>query len=168
MWNLIPWPGIKPRLPALGVQRLSHWTLCLLFTLHILPFDSVDLLWIYFHLWCCTLGGLCHVFHSWPTLWMTSLVIFSTVDVPGLSLWNSSYRASWIDLIFLSTLFFLFVFCFFFPFQPFCCHLNFDHQVFYFHWLFSGSLNIPLQRANLSLFPGSCTFYLLSEDSIYT
>ena len=26
MWNLVPRPGIEPRLPALGVQSLSHWT----------------------------------------------------------------------------------------------------------------------------------------------
>ena len=26
MWGLVPWPGIKPRLPALGVWSLSHWT----------------------------------------------------------------------------------------------------------------------------------------------
>ena len=26
MWNLVPWPGSKARLPALGVQSLSLWT----------------------------------------------------------------------------------------------------------------------------------------------
>ena len=26
MWDLVPWPGIEPRPPALGVQTLSHWT----------------------------------------------------------------------------------------------------------------------------------------------
>ena len=26
MWDLDPWPGIKPESPALGVQNLSHWT----------------------------------------------------------------------------------------------------------------------------------------------
>ena len=26
MWDLIPWPGIKPRCSALGVWSLSHWT----------------------------------------------------------------------------------------------------------------------------------------------
>ena len=26
MWDLVPWPGIEPRPPALGVQSLSHWT----------------------------------------------------------------------------------------------------------------------------------------------
>ena len=26
MWDLAPWPGIKPKPPALGVQSLSHWT----------------------------------------------------------------------------------------------------------------------------------------------
>ena len=25
-WDLVPWPGIKPRPPALGLQGLSHWT----------------------------------------------------------------------------------------------------------------------------------------------
>ena len=25
-WSLVPWPGIKPGLPALGVWSLSHWT----------------------------------------------------------------------------------------------------------------------------------------------
>ena len=26
MWDLVLWPGIKPRSPALGAQNLSHWT----------------------------------------------------------------------------------------------------------------------------------------------
>ena len=26
MWDLVPWPGIKPEPPALGVRSLSHWT----------------------------------------------------------------------------------------------------------------------------------------------
>ena len=26
MWNLLPWPGIEPRHPALERQSLSHWT----------------------------------------------------------------------------------------------------------------------------------------------
>ena len=26
MWDLVPWPGIEPRTPALGAQSLSHWT----------------------------------------------------------------------------------------------------------------------------------------------
>ena len=26
MWDLVPWPGIKPRPSALGLQSLSHWT----------------------------------------------------------------------------------------------------------------------------------------------
>ena len=26
MWDLVSWPGIKPRPPALGGQSLSHWT----------------------------------------------------------------------------------------------------------------------------------------------
>ena len=26
MWDVIPWPGIKPGPPALEVQSLSHWT----------------------------------------------------------------------------------------------------------------------------------------------
>ena len=27
MWDLVPWPGMEPKLPALGVQSLSHWTI---------------------------------------------------------------------------------------------------------------------------------------------
>ena len=26
IWTPVPWPGIKPRLPALGSWSLSHWT----------------------------------------------------------------------------------------------------------------------------------------------
>ena len=26
MWDLVTWPGIEARSPALGAQRLSHWT----------------------------------------------------------------------------------------------------------------------------------------------
>ena len=25
MWDLVPWPGIEPRPPALGARSLSHW-----------------------------------------------------------------------------------------------------------------------------------------------
>ena len=28
MWDLVPWPGIEPGPPALGVQSLSYWTTC--------------------------------------------------------------------------------------------------------------------------------------------
>ena len=27
MWDLVPWPGVESRSPALGVQSLSHWTI---------------------------------------------------------------------------------------------------------------------------------------------
>ena len=26
LWDLVPWLGLLPRYPALGAQRLSHWT----------------------------------------------------------------------------------------------------------------------------------------------
>ena len=26
MWDLVPWPGVKPQPPALGAWSLSHWT----------------------------------------------------------------------------------------------------------------------------------------------
>ena len=26
MWDLVPWPGTEPRPPALGAQRVNHWT----------------------------------------------------------------------------------------------------------------------------------------------
>ena len=26
LWDLVPWPGIEPGLPALGAQNLRHWT----------------------------------------------------------------------------------------------------------------------------------------------
>ena len=26
MWDLVPWPGIKPEASVLGVRSLSHWT----------------------------------------------------------------------------------------------------------------------------------------------
>ena len=26
MWDLVPWQGIEPRLPAMGVRSLGHWT----------------------------------------------------------------------------------------------------------------------------------------------
>ena len=26
-WDLIPWPGIEPRPPAMGMRSLSHWTI---------------------------------------------------------------------------------------------------------------------------------------------
>ena len=26
MWDLVPWPGIKPRFPVMGVRSFSYWT----------------------------------------------------------------------------------------------------------------------------------------------
>ena len=26
LWDLVPWPGIRPGSPALGAQSLNHWT----------------------------------------------------------------------------------------------------------------------------------------------
>ena len=40
MWGLVPWPGIKPGPPALGVRSLSHWT-----TREVLAPDFRGLLW---------------------------------------------------------------------------------------------------------------------------
>ena len=37
MWDLVPWPGIEPRPPALGVQSLSHWI-----ARKVLIMDSLD------------------------------------------------------------------------------------------------------------------------------
>ena len=47
MWNPVPWPGIEPGAPALGVQSLSHWTTkqvpphCFLFAANCLTFHCM-------------------------------------------------------------------------------------------------------------------------------
>ena len=47
MWGLVPWPGFKPWLSALGAQSLSHWT-----TREVPVFYS----WI-FHIWIVWAGS---------------------------------------------------------------------------------------------------------------
>ena len=44
IWELVPWPGIKPRPPALGAQSLSHWT-----TREVSHFSIV----LFFSFWYC-------------------------------------------------------------------------------------------------------------------
>ena len=60
MWDLVPWPGIKPRPPVLGAQSLSHWIPersleCMYhFELEFLPFLNIYpgvgllMIWIFF------------------------------------------------------------------------------------------------------------------------
>ena len=56
MWDLVPWPGMKPRPPALGAWSLSHWTT-----------REVS----HKSLWCPSQSGLncwyrCSRFRLWP------------------------------------------------------------------------------------------------------
>ena len=51
MLDLVPWLGIKPRSPALGAQKISHWTtrkvLFLLFFLNYNLYEKIDVSWTY-------------------------------------------------------------------------------------------------------------------------
>ena len=49
MWDLVPWPGIEPRPPVLGVRRLSHRTTrgVSLWALSWWPWDTVWCVWIW-------------------------------------------------------------------------------------------------------------------------
>ena len=49
MWDLVPWPGIEPRPPVLGVRRLSHRTTreVSLWALSRWPWDTVWCVWIW-------------------------------------------------------------------------------------------------------------------------
>ena len=54
MWDLVPWPGIEPRPPALGAQSLSHWTTMSLnkiflnlFPYHLGTLSSETKMWIF-------------------------------------------------------------------------------------------------------------------------
>ena len=58
MWGLVPWPGIEPRPPALGVQNPSHWTT--MKSLHPLASDLVALSMI---MWHALANGMRHVSH---------------------------------------------------------------------------------------------------------
>ena len=67
MWDLVPWPGIKPRPPALGGWSLSYWTTrevsCMyLFKLQFYP----DV--------CPGVGWLDHVATLFLVSWGTSIV----------------------------------------------------------------------------------------------
>ena len=42
MWDLVPWPGTKPRPPAVGAQSLSHWTTREVLRIWILNFHSLS------------------------------------------------------------------------------------------------------------------------------
>ena len=48
MWDLVPWPGIKPRPSAVGVQSLSHWTTREVPTFPFLSFKKWSLSWAAF------------------------------------------------------------------------------------------------------------------------
>ena len=49
MWDLVPWPGIEPRPPALGAQSLNRWTtrksLVLLFEHLLYSFSICVVVW---------------------------------------------------------------------------------------------------------------------------
>ena len=67
MWDLVPWPGIKPRPPALGAWSLSYWTTrevscTYLFKLQFYP----DV--------CPGVGWLDHVATLFLVSWGTSIV----------------------------------------------------------------------------------------------
>ena len=52
MWDLVPWPGIEPRPPALGARSLSHWTTrevprCIFFGYHWDCYHHVFIDWIF-------------------------------------------------------------------------------------------------------------------------
>ena len=43
LWDLVPWPGIELRSPALGAQNLSHWTTRDILGLHFRTQQTVPL-----------------------------------------------------------------------------------------------------------------------------
>ena len=49
MWDLVPWPGVKPGPPALGAQSLTHWTTREVPKMHPLFFFK----FLFIYLWLC-------------------------------------------------------------------------------------------------------------------
>ena len=47
MWDLVPWPGIEPGSPTLGMQSLDHWTIrkVYLFSLFLSTNVSINFFW---------------------------------------------------------------------------------------------------------------------------
>ena len=46
MWDLVPWPGIEPGSPALGVWSLSHWI-----TREVPACDNLNIRWLSKYPW---------------------------------------------------------------------------------------------------------------------
>ena len=81
VWDLVPWPGIKPGPPALGLWSLNQWTtrevpVCLFliyrFPFYLLPMSSMQFIcgrnWVICHVECRTVWILLAALHSMPDL----------------------------------------------------------------------------------------------------
>ena len=62
MWDLVPWPGIKPGPPALGARSLNHWTTREVPGPHRLFFFLIIYLFIYLFIGCVGSSFLCEGF----------------------------------------------------------------------------------------------------------
>ena len=85
VWDLVPWPGIKPGPPALGLWSLNQWTtrevpVCLFliyrFPFYLLPMSSMQFIcgrnWVICHVECRTVWILLAALHSMPKLFLFS------------------------------------------------------------------------------------------------
>ena len=63
MWDLVPWPGIEPQPPALGVRSLSHWT-----TREVPDYIFLLKFHKYLQNWCYSLFSY-NIEQTWPILY---------------------------------------------------------------------------------------------------
>ena len=74
MRDLVPWPGIEPRHPALGAQSLTHWTT-----------REVPIKYLYSRCFLSTCGLSFHSFNR--VFWKTEVLHFDEVQSQLVLLW---------------------------------------------------------------------------------
>ena len=99
IWNLVPWPGIKPGLPALGVQNLSLWATRKVLSYSFLLYLKFHL-WDSIHYWCTDAEPLASESPTIPILGLSrdlfSLMLPSVVRTKMLSYFTSGDE-KWIN-----------------------------------------------------------------------
>ena len=93
MWDLIPWPGVEPGPPALGMQSLSHWTTREALDFFFFPYEGF---FSDHDIWSCFLGFLqtCR----WPLLYHLAVALGTYHNLRLL------YFACWLIVWFLYSL----------------------------------------------------------------
>ena len=85
MWDLVPWPGSKPRSPALGAQSVSHWTTrqVPLFRTANIHLDLLKCFVLLLQFPICSLSKIIWSFKSWNILIAAGSMSANPKSVPS-------------------------------------------------------------------------------------